>query len=154
MPIDPQAAIGQRSAPVTAEISRGRLQFFAEAIGETDPIYTDVEAARAAGHPDLPAPPTFIFGLVMEGSREPFKQLTDLGIDLRTVLHGEERFTYHSVAHAGDRLILQGTIVDCYSKKSGALQFLVKETSVTREDGTRVADMRDITVVRELAVAS
>ncbi len=40
-------------------MERGRLRMFAAAIGETDPIYTDVEAARAAGHPDLPVPPTF-----------------------------------------------------------------------------------------------
>jgi hypothetical protein len=29
----------------------GRLRFFAKAIGQTDPVYTDEAAARAAGHP-------------------------------------------------------------------------------------------------------
>ena len=39
-------------------IDRSRLRFFAKTIGETSSIYTDVEAARAAGYADLPAPPT------------------------------------------------------------------------------------------------
>ena len=41
------------------EIGRVEVQRYAQAIGETDRIYFDVDAARAAGHPDLPAPPYF-----------------------------------------------------------------------------------------------
>ena len=52
--------IGHELPDSVMTIERSRLQFFAKAIGETDPVYTDVAAARAAGYADLPAPPTFL----------------------------------------------------------------------------------------------
>ena len=61
-----QSFIGHEFLSFTAEVEKGRLKFFAQAIGETDPIYTDEGAARAAGHPTLPAPPTFSMALDME----------------------------------------------------------------------------------------
>ena len=32
-------------------VEKGRLRFFAKATGQTDPVYSDEAAARAAGHP-------------------------------------------------------------------------------------------------------
>lgn len=49
-------------------IERGRLAFFAKATGETNPVYSDIDAARAAGYADLPAPPTWWVCLVSEYS--------------------------------------------------------------------------------------
>ena len=49
--------IGLELPPQTAEIEKGRLRFFAKATGQTDPVYTDEDAAIAAGYPSLPAPP-------------------------------------------------------------------------------------------------
>jgi acyl dehydratase len=146
MPI-PDSAVGTELPTVSVDVERGRLRLFAEAIGETDPVYTDPAAARAAGHPDLPVPPTFLFGLEMEGP-DPFGYLTDLGVDLRRVLHGEQGFTYHSVAHAGDHLTFRPRITDVYRKKGGALEFLVKRTDVTRADASPVAALTNVIVVR------
>ena len=61
-----RSIVGTEEPARTFDVERGRLRFFAKAIGETDPVYTDVEAARAAGHPDLPVPPTFLFGLELD----------------------------------------------------------------------------------------
>ena len=47
-------------------LDRSRLRFFAKAIGETAPEYTDVQAAQSAGYADLPAPPTFLFGAELD----------------------------------------------------------------------------------------
>ena len=58
--------IGHRLAPFTVDVEPGRLRFFAKATGHDDPVYGDEEAARAAGHPGLPVPPTFFFCLEME----------------------------------------------------------------------------------------
>ncbi|MFC5993559.1 MaoC family dehydratase N-terminal domain-containing protein [Pseudonocardia hispaniensis] len=149
MTIDP-AAVGAAQPTVAVDVERGRLRAFAHAIGETDPVYTDLDAARAAGHPDLPVPPTFLFGL---GAGD-FAWLTGLGVDLRRVLHGEQHFTYHDVAHAGDTLILAPRIVEVFSKRAGALQFLVREITVRRDDGSAVADLRETMIVRKLGGAS
>ncbi|MEU6764977.1 MaoC family dehydratase N-terminal domain-containing protein [Streptomyces sp. NPDC046853] len=143
----PATAIGTELPPVTMTVERGRLQLFARAIGEHDPLYTDLAAAREAGHPDLPVPPTFLFGIELQ-QPDPFAYLRALGVDMLQVLHGEQEFTYHSTAHAGDTLTARSTIVDVRSKNGGALDLLTKDTTVTRSDGTRVADLRTITVVR------
>ncbi|MGR3780209.1 MAG: FAS1-like dehydratase domain-containing protein, partial [Albimonas sp.] len=55
--------IGREMAPLTVDVERGQLLFFAKATGQTDPIYIDEAAARAAGYRALPAPPTFLFSL-------------------------------------------------------------------------------------------
>ncbi|MDI9933656.1 MaoC family dehydratase N-terminal domain-containing protein [Rhodococcus sp. IEGM 1354] len=150
MPIDP-AAIGTTLPPVEMTVDAARLRFFAKAIGETNPIYLDSTAAAAAGHPALPVPPTFLFSIEL-GGPDPFPWISDLGVDLRFVLHGEQAFTYHSTAHAGDTLVATSTISDIYSKKGGALEFVVKDTAVTRVDGSAVADLRTVIVVRNPGV--
>ncbi len=60
MYIDREKALKLEIAPMPFEVERGRLRFFAETIGRTDPIYFDLDAARRAGHRDLPVPLTFL----------------------------------------------------------------------------------------------
>ncbi|SEG91463.1 N-terminal half of MaoC dehydratase [Thermomonospora echinospora] len=140
------SVIGTTAPELTVDVERGRLRSFAHAIGETDPIYTDVDAARAAGHPDLPVPPTFLFCLEMDRP-DPFGWLDGLGVDLRRVLHGEQRFTYRTMAHAGDRLTLAARIGDVYAKRGGALEFIVRSIDVTR-DAVPIAELASVIVVQ------
>ncbi|MET9492115.1 MaoC family dehydratase N-terminal domain-containing protein [Nocardia sp. NPDC006630] len=146
MAIDP-AIVGTELPATTLTVDAGRLRFFAKSIGETNPVFTDAEAAKAAGYADLPAPPTFLFSIELENP-DPFTFLAEAGVDLRFVLHGEQTFTYHSPAVAGDVLTARPRITDVYSKKGGALEFLVKETAVTRADGSPVADLKSVIVIR------
>lgn len=131
MTIDPDRAKALELALTTVEVERARLRFFAKAIGETNPIYSELDAAKQTGHPDLPVPPTFFFSMELE-SPAPFAYLADLDVDLQRVLHGEQSFTYHSLVHAGDTVTLQPKIVDVFSKKGGAMEFLVKQTDIRR----------------------
>jgi acyl dehydratase len=144
--LDP-AFVGTELPATPLTVDAGRLRFFAKAIGETNPLYTDVDAAKAAGYADLPVPPTFLFAIELENPDQ-FGWVADQGIDPRFVLHGEQSFTYHSIAHAGDTLTATPRIVDVYSKKGGALEFIVKNTAVTRADGSAVADLETVIVVR------
>lgn len=80
--------------------------------------------------------------------------MRDLGLDLRHVLHGEQDFTYHSIAHAGETLVLTPRITDTYDKRDGALQFIERTTSVTTQDGRAVAEMRELVVHRRPQGAS
>ncbi|MBF6277861.1 MULTISPECIES: MaoC family dehydratase N-terminal domain-containing protein [Nocardia] len=132
--------------PVIADIERGRIKQFAIAIGEQNRIYRDRDAAIAAGHPDVLAPPTFLFGLELENSPV-FDDLAAHGVDLGTVLHGEQRFRYYADVHAGDRVQFDSAYVDAYSKAGGALDFLVRRTTVTRE-GAVVAELESVSVIK------
>ncbi len=144
--IDRESALALELAPLPFEVERGRLRAFARSIGETNPVYRDVDAARAAGHRDLPVPPTFFFSMSMETDR-PFGYLEALGVDLRFVLHGEQSFDYHAMAYAGDELVLQDRITDVYDKRGGAMEFVVKETEVHRAEEL-LATARSVVVLR------
>lgn len=152
MPID-TAVIGKALTPVTVAMERGRLKAFAKATSQGDPAYYDLDAALAAGHPDLPVPPTFLFGIELEAP-DPFEWLTTLGVDLRFVLHGEQRFDYHRMAYAGETLTASSRIADVYRKRGGALEFVVKRTAVTGEAGDPVADLNTVIVVRNPEVSA
>ena len=139
--------IGHRLPVFSAVIDAERLKFFARACGQTDPIYTDEAAAQAAGHPALPVPPTFLFCLEMAAPNPgALRELLDMPVP--KILHGEQRFTYHAMCFAGDRLSFEQRIADIYSKKGGLLEFVLRETRVTNQHGTHVADLSAITVVR------
>ncbi|MNT72622.1 hypothetical protein D3C72_2112440 [compost metagenome] len=122
-------------------MEKGRLRFFAKAIGETNPLYSDEAAARAAGYKSLPVPPTFLFCLQGEG-RDLGEFLALLQWDLGRILHAEQEFTYHKPAVAGDVLTFDTRVADVYEKKGGALQFVVQDTRVTNQDGEHIADLR------------
>lgn len=147
-----QSVIGKQLPATTLTVDAGRLRFFAKAIGETNPVFTDLEAAKVAGHADLPVPPTFLFGIELE-SPDPFAWLSDIGVDLRWVLHGAQSFIYHSTAVAGDELTSTPTIGNIYSKKGGALEFIEKTSTVTRVDGSLVAELKTVLVVRNPGAA-
>ncbi len=136
MYIDRDKALKHPIAPMPFDVERGRLRFFARTIGLTDPIYFDLDAARRAGHRDLPVPPTFLGNSLELELPNPLGWLAELGADLTKTTHAEQTFTYHAMAYATDRLVLRRRIVDVYTKKGGTLEFVVKKTDVMRSDQT------------------
>ena len=128
-------------------IDRSRLRFFSKAIGETSSIYTDVEAARAAGYADLPAPPTFLFAAELDSGASDLL-LQKLEVPIAKILHGEQSFCYHESACAGDTITVRSIVDDIYDKKNGALEFIVKSSRATNQHDQLVAEMRIVIVVR------
>ncbi|MBT2322758.1 MaoC family dehydratase N-terminal domain-containing protein [Variovorax paradoxus] len=139
--------IGHALPPFSVEVEKGRLRFFSKATDQIDPIYSDEAAAQSAGYRSLLVPPTFLFCLEME-SPNPAAIRELLGIDYRRILHGEQSFTYHTMACAGDTLTFAQRIDDIYDKKNGALEFVVRKTRVSNQREELVAELRCVTVVR------
>lgn len=139
--------IGHALPAFSVPVEAGRLRFFAKATGNHDAVYVDETAARDPGHPGLPVPPTFFFCLEMDAP-DPAAMRKLLAIDYRRILHGEQQFHYHAMAHAGDRLRFEPRIADIYDKKGGALEFVRRETRVTNQHGALVAELVCLTVVR------
>lgn len=139
--------IGHELPASELSLERSRLRFFAKAIGETSAIYTDVDAARAAGYGDLPAPPTFLFAAEMDSGASDLL-LQTLEIPIAKILHGEQSFCYHLPACAGDRITVRSKVEDIYDKKNGALEFVVKSSRATNQNNELVAEMRSVIVVR------
>jgi acyl dehydratase len=139
--------IGHTLPPSTLPIESSRLRFFAKAIGETDPVYTDLGAARAAGYPDLPAPPTFLFAAEFDsGALDGL--LAQLGIPVSRLLHGEQGFSYHRPACVGDTVTVTSMVSDIYDKKNGALEFVVTTSRAVNQRDELIAEMRRTLVCR------
>ena len=132
-----RAHIGRAWPPWEVEVEKGRLQLFAKAIGETRPIYTDDAAAKAAGYRGILAPATYAVCL---GADDPkgIEYLSDLGVPLGRMLHGEQRITLVEPICAGDRLRVSRRVRDIYDKKGGALEFIVFESEVRNQADQRI----------------
>ena len=55
--------IGKPTGRSVVVIERGPVSNFATAVKDDNPVYHDKRAAVAAGFDDVPAPPTFTFGV-------------------------------------------------------------------------------------------
>ena len=143
-PLD-RANIGRSSPPLALEVEPGHIRRFVEAIGDPNPIYTSEAAARAAGYPRIPAPPTFAAAL------RPSDVRVGMGIDMRKLLHGEQEFELLRPLYAGDVVTLVQRVADIYEKqgKAGAMDFLVLETTATDERGEVVFRARATLVIKQ-----
>lgn len=90
------------SAPY--RVGREKVREFALAIGEGASVCHDVDAARAAGHPDVVAPPTFPVTFTMP-LIEAFLRDPDFGWDYSRMVHGDQSITLHRPIHGGDDLV-------------------------------------------------
>jgi acyl dehydratase len=143
--VDPAHAGRKYPATEPYEVGREKIREFADAIGDHNPAYRDPDAARALGHPDVIAPPTFAFVLTFKASR----QLVDdpeLGIDYSRVVHGEQRFSYERPLTAGDRLTVTVTLESVRS--AGGHDMLTSRSDVATVDGEAVASVWSTLVVR------
>ena len=136
--------IGRQSEPLVVDVERGHIRRFAEAVGDTNPVYVDEAAARAAGHPRIPAPPTFAAALRANDPRG------GIDIDWRKLLHGEQEYDFAQPIYAGDRLTLVGRIANAAVKqtKAGVMDVMVIETVATNDAGARVFTSRSTVLVR------
>ena len=139
--------IGRSLGEAVLPIEAGRLKFFAKAIGETNPIYTDESAARAAGYASLPCPPTFLFASTLE-SGVLFRMLDEMGVPIGKILHGEQSFEYLAPVVAGDAITVASAVGDIFDKKNGALEFVNLDQEAVNQDSVPVAQMRISIVVR------
>jgi acyl dehydratase len=136
-----------RSYPPSAvyEVGRAKLAEFATAIGSDDPVHRDPEAARAAGHSDVIAPPTFAIAVTLEAAMVVLDD-PDVGIDYSRVVHGEQRFTHHRPIRAGDRLVATTTIDAARSMAGNDL--LTARVELATEGGEPVCTSVSMLVAR------
>ncbi|WP_337187921.1 MaoC family dehydratase N-terminal domain-containing protein [Phenylobacterium sp.] len=120
---------GRVLASVAVEVERGRIQFFSQVLGVKDPIHFDVASARAAGHSDIVAPPSFFTVIDATVNEERARRgepsaASLVKVDYRYLLHGDETYEYFGPIFAGDEVSLTTTVADFYDKKGGEMEFV------------------------------
>ncbi|HET9061760.1 MAG TPA: MaoC family dehydratase N-terminal domain-containing protein [Candidatus Binatia bacterium] len=146
-----KSAIGQESAPWTYEVTATSIRAFARGVGYTDPVYFDVDAAKAAGYRDLPAPPTylgtpvFIPGRSDDTFSNPREGQPRVNHGLKNVLDGGTEVEYHEDICAGDTLTGVSCVADLRvsdSKAIGKMLIIAIETRYTNQSGKLAALLR------------
>jgi acyl dehydratase len=141
------AAFKGRTYPATPpyEVGREKIREFADAIGDADPAYRDVAAAKELGHPDVIAPPTFAIVVSLQAATGVLDD-PDVALDYSRVVHGEQRFTHHRPIRAGDRLVATTTIDAVRSV--GGNDLLTTRVDLATEDGEPVSTATSMLVAR------
>lgn len=146
-----RAAIGVESAPWTHEVTTTSVRAFARGVGYTDPVYYDLEAARAAGYPSLPAPPSYMGTPVFIPKRSsdtfsgPVQDGPRLDHGLKGLLDGGTETEYLGRICAGDTLSVVSKLTDLAvreSKSLGKMLITTRETTYANQDGEVVAIQR------------
>ena len=145
MPVNPE--LQGRSYPATPPylVGREKVREFARAVLATSPLNLDPEAARAAGYPDVVAPPSFPV-VVQEHTLAQLLGDPDAGIDFSRVVHGDQRFSYTRPIVAGDELTATLTVTSV--KSLGGHSMVTAESAIADATGSHVVTAISTLVVR------
>jgi acyl dehydratase len=159
IPPETRALVGQRlGAPASATIHAHEAERFAYAAGDTNPIYFDDAAARAAGYPGRVVPPGFLVW-AFEPPR-PLEALAEDGLwrgagpplrlAVSRILYGGEEWEYRAAVHPGDTLTAETRLASLEEKSGGSGPFVLAttETTYTNQAGAVVAVVRGRRIAR------
>lgn len=135
MPLN-RAIVGRElPAAEPYEVSLAKVREFALALGADDPVHRDPEAARAAGHPHVVAPPTFAF-IVTLAARRALLDGDELGLELPRAVHGEQAFRFQRPIYVGDVLTPRCLVTEISVR--GRNEIVTWEERCTDADGELV----------------
>ena len=139
-------AIGRESKPAINEVEKGAIRRFAEALGETNPIYFEEAAARAAGYRSVVAPPTF--PTTLRGGSDLRENL--MLAPGKHLLQAEQTIEYARPIVAGDRLTVTSRVADISQRAtpSGMTDVVIIEDEGRDDSGELVYRSRQLWVVR------
>jgi hypothetical protein len=139
-----RAAIGQPGPPVLHEVTTLGIRTFARAVGYTNPVYFDREAAQARGYPDLVAPPGY-YGMPVYDPNSSMERWPSFESPFTRLLNGGTEDEPIERIFAGDELDAVTTIVGLRLADTRMGQTLVRTTEsvfTRRADGLVVARYR------------
>lgn len=127
------------------QVGREAVRAFAEAVQAQHPAHHDVAAARALGHADLVAPPTFAV-VIAQRAEAAVVADPELGIDFSRVVHADERFVHHRPLVAGDEVV--ATVRVEAVKSLGGNRMVTTVTEIADLDGAAVSTVTSTLLVR------
>jgi acyl dehydratase len=127
--------IGKTYDPLTYAVGREKIREFAVAVGETNPLHLDLDAAREAGHRDIVAPPMFCV-VYCGPALGPALFDPELGINFARLVHGGQQFEWGPLVVAGHEITTTVSVKDVSAR--GPLEFFVFESVSVNQDGDTV----------------
>jgi acyl dehydratase len=150
-----RAAVGVDGPPIVMEVERTNCRMFARAVGHTDPIFYDEQAAKARGYRDILAPPGFLGTPIFQpggGAQAPGELAgRRFSVPYKRVLNGGTDYEYfpdEDVICAGDTITARSKIAG-FEETEGSLGPMLitrRETTYTNQNGNVVAKMYGTTI--------
>jgi acyl dehydratase len=134
MPVN-TTAIGKTYEPATYAVGREKIREYARAVGETNPLHLDLQAARAAGHADVVAPPLFAVVYSAASVGPPILD-PDVGLNLAMMVHGGQDFEWGPLVVAGDEITTTASVKDIFERDGRG--YYVFESTSTNQRGEQV----------------
>jgi acyl dehydratase len=138
-------AVGKTYAPTVYAVGREKIREYAHAVGETDPLHLDPEAARAAGFRDVVAPPMFCV-VYSSPSVAPALFDPDVGINFALMVHGGQEFVWGPLVVAGDEITTTVSVKSIEERAGNG--FFVFESQSVNQDGETVCTGTWTNIVR------
>jgi len=134
MPVKTQA-IGKSYEPAQYAVGREKIREYAHAVGETNPLHLDVDAARAAGYADVVAPPMFA-AVYSVPSLGPSLFDPEIELNIMMMVHGSQEFEWGEPVVAGDEISTMASVKDI-SERDGRGYYVFESVS-TNQRGEQV----------------
>jgi len=137
----PDASFVGREFPAAEsyQVGREKVREFARAIGEKAAVCHDVAVARAAGHPDVVAPPTFAAAFTMPLIEQVLRD-PEFGWDYAHMVHGDQSIIMQRPIFAGDELAVTVHVEDL-STRAGSHRLTLR-SEIVDAGGAPVATTR------------
>lgn len=132
------------------QVEAGKVEEFARAIRNDDPVYRSEEVAGERGYDAIPAPLTFTRTQMFPRYCPPElrgkkRRGFDIGFDQRYTVHGEHEYEYERPIYVGETLTGTKTLVDVFQKeggRGGLMTFAILETEYHTDDGELILTER------------
>jgi acyl dehydratase len=134
MPVN-TTAVGKTYEPALYVVGREKIKEYAHAVGETNPLHLDPQAARAAGYADVVAPPMFAV-VYSGGSVGPPIFDPELELNFAMMVHGGQEFEWGQPVVAGDEISTSTSVKDIYERDGRG--YYVFESISTNQRGQQV----------------
>lgn len=144
MPVKTEA-VGKEYPPTTYEVGLEKIREYANAVGQSEAVHHDREAARAAGFRDVVAPPMFAV-VYSSPAMGPAILDPDVDINFAAMVHGGQEFVWGEPVCAGDEITTQAKVSEIYEKDGKG--FYVFESVSTNQDGDEVVRATWTNIVR------
>ncbi|MFC1892445.1 MaoC family dehydratase N-terminal domain-containing protein [Chloroflexota bacterium] len=134
-------AIGMEFGPFVYEVEKGAIRDIAGAIGDPNPLWQNVEYAKAARYGGIIASPTFLFALRID---EVTQRITTLKCPLKDELNGGSEIEYLAPIRPGDVITVRAKINDVLERqgRSGKLLFFYIDVTYENQKGELVIKHR------------
>ncbi len=144
MPVSAEA-VGKEYTPTTYEVGLEKVREYANAVGQTESVHQDRDAAVAAGFRDVVAPPMFAV-VYSSPALGPAILDPEVGINFAAMVHGGQEFVWGEPVCAGDVITTQAKVTEIYEKDGKG--FYVFESVSTNQNGDEVVRATWTNIVR------